>query len=145
LSLCKNEISFLLIALYVANILTSILYIWSSCDCASLIWNDLLDQLDATFMIYWWTNDSTCFRHHCAHLQDCKAVHYCIWFSVLQKISRNKVFVLWSVVCCVKWWLVCCVGYAVGCVLCGVLWPVFWYSQVKLLSRKGCGVKALSC
>jgi len=21
------------------------------------------------------------FQHHCAHLQECKAVHYCIWFS----------------------------------------------------------------
>jgi len=34
----------------------------------------LLDQLDATIMIYWWTNNSTCFGHHCAHLQECKSV-----------------------------------------------------------------------
>jgi len=40
----------------------------------------LLDQLDATIMIYWWTNNWTGFGHHCAHLQECKAVHYCIWF-----------------------------------------------------------------
>jgi len=46
----------------------------------------LLDQLDATIMIYWWTNNSTCFGHHCAHLQECKAVHYCIWFSTLIKV-----------------------------------------------------------
>jgi len=43
----------------------------------------LLDQLDATIMIYWWTNNSTCFGHHYAHLQECKAVHYSIWFTTL--------------------------------------------------------------
>ena len=46
---------------------------WCSCDRESLTWNDLLDQLDATIMIYWWINNSTCFGHHCAHLQECKA------------------------------------------------------------------------
>ena len=29
------------------------LLIWCSCDRASLIWNDIWDQLDATIMIYW--------------------------------------------------------------------------------------------
>ena len=47
-------------------------------------WNDCLGQLDATIMIYWQTNNSTCFAHHCGHLQECKAVHYCIWFSALE-------------------------------------------------------------
>ena len=46
-------------------------------------WNDLLDQLDATIMTYWWIINSTCFGHHFSHLQECKAVHYCIWFSAL--------------------------------------------------------------
>ena len=26
--------------------------------------------------------------HHCAHLQECKAVHYCIWFSALKVLAR---------------------------------------------------------
>ena len=61
--------------------------IWCSCDRASLIRNDLLDQLDATIMIYWWTNNSTCFGHHCVHLQECKAVHYCVRFSALKVMA----------------------------------------------------------
>ena len=50
-------------------------------------WNDLLDQRDATVMIYWGTDNSTCFGHHCAHLQECKAIHYCIWFSALKVLA----------------------------------------------------------
>jgi len=49
-------------------------------------------------------------------------------------ISQNKMYVLWSIVCNVKWCLVSCVWHAVGCVLCDVLWPVFYFSQVKVLS-----------
>ena len=33
------------------------------------------------------TNNSTCFGHHCAHLQECKAEHYCIWFSALKVLA----------------------------------------------------------
>ena len=61
--------------------------VWYSRDRASLMCNDLLDQLDATIMIYWWTNNTTCFGHHCAHLQECKAVHYCTWFSALKVLA----------------------------------------------------------
>jgi len=25
--------------------------------------------------------------HHCAHLQECKTVHYCIWFSALNVLT----------------------------------------------------------
>ena len=27
------------------------------------------------------------FRHHCAHLQQCEALHYCIWFSPLKVLA----------------------------------------------------------
>jgi len=32
---------------------TGYVEIWCLCDRASLLWNDLLDQLDATIVIYW--------------------------------------------------------------------------------------------
>jgi len=27
------------------------------------------------------------FRHHCAHLQECEAVHDCIWFSAFKVLA----------------------------------------------------------
>jgi len=27
------------------------------------------------------------FGHHCAHLQECKTVQYCIWFSALEVLA----------------------------------------------------------
>ena len=27
------------------------------------------------------------FQQHCAHLQECKVVHYCIWFSALKVLK----------------------------------------------------------
>jgi len=58
-----------------------------------------------------------------------------------RKISENKVFALWPIVCCVRWWLVACIKCALGCVLCGVVWFVFLLWQVKVLSWEGawCG------
>jgi len=33
------------------------------------------------------TNNSTCFVDHCAHLQECKSVNYCIWFSAFKVLA----------------------------------------------------------
>ena len=30
---------------------------------------------------------TTCFGHHCAHLQESNAVHYCVWFTALEVLD----------------------------------------------------------